>query len=52
MLAPLFAEMNASRNYDRRIAKMAKETYPETALLKTGEGCGRPDGYGSVHSVP
>src|SRR5499425_788566 len=43
-LEPLLREVESLneriQEYDRRIAKMAKETYPETALLKQVKGVG------------
>ena len=43
-LDPLLREIESLnghiKEYDRRIAKMAKETYPETALLKQVKGVG------------
>ena len=43
-LEPLLQEVESLneriREYDRRIAQMAKETYPETALLKQVKGVG------------
>ena len=43
-LKPLFQEVESLneriQEYDRRIEKMAKETYPETALLKQVKGVG------------
>jgi len=43
-LEPLLQEVESLneriREYDRRIARMAKETYPETALLKQVRGVG------------
>jgi transposase len=44
VLEPLFREIESLneriKEYDRRIEKMAKETYPETALLKQVKGVG------------
>jgi len=43
-LEPLLREVESLneriQEYDRRIAKMTKETYPETALLKQVKGVG------------
>ena len=50
-LRPLLREVESLnegiREYDRRIEKMAKETYPETALLKQVKGVG--DLIATVH---
>jgi transposase len=44
VLEPLFREIESLneqiKEYDRRIEKMAKETYPETELLKQVKGVG------------
>lgn len=48
-LEPLLQEIDSLnegiQEYDRRIAKMAKATYPEVELLKQSERCRRPDCY-------
>src|SRR5690349_5630491 len=45
-LEPLLREVESLseriQEYDRRTERMAKETYPETALLKQVKGCRRP----------
>jgi hypothetical protein len=39
------------QEYDRRIARMANETCPETALRKTGEGVGNLIAMAHVRTI-